>query len=226
MENKNQNYIKNFLSILKNYVKTKDKTFKGKINSDYLQNYKSTLIKNTELTLKFRFSLLQNIIITENEIYQDSKLLTTDIIIKIFSFIEKTLTEQLSFFEFCRNLFLISSEIKYIFKISLLISKIYKIEYLYYYDYFCFLLFKNNFQNGLDLLYGIDSICDLPKFLKKYDFSNFLDNIKNNYKNYENEEECYIKVFKSNDELKIKEYVEQIGQEKENMKKIENLLLN
>ena len=87
MEIKEQFDINTFISILKNYVKRKDKTFQGYINNEYLLNYKSTLIKNTELTLKYCFSLLQNIIITENKLYEDNNLLITSTKYKILSLI-------------------------------------------------------------------------------------------------------------------------------------------
>ena len=214
MEIKEQFDINTFISILKNYVKRKDKTFQGYINNEYLLNYKSTLIKNTELTLKYCFSLLQNIIITENKLYEDNNLLITSTKYKILSLIQQALTDSLSFFDFCKNLMSISKEIKCIFKISNLISKFFKIEFLYNYDYLCFFLFEKNFQNGLDLLNGIDTICGLPPFPKDYNFEKFLDNIKNNYNDYENEEECYIKVFKNIDEKLIDEYIQKIKERK------------
>ena len=108
----------------------------------------------------------------------------------------------------------ISKEIKCIFKISNLISKFFKIEFLYNYDYLCFFLFEKNFQNGLDLLNGIDTICGLPPFPKYYNFEKFLDNIGDNYNDYENEEECYIKVFKNIDEKLIDEYIQKIKERK------------
>ena len=208
--------INSFISSLKNYVKKKDKTFEGKIDSDYLQSYKSSLIKNSELTLKYCFSILQNIIIKENEIYEDKDFLTGDIKFKLLDLIDQTLSDELSFFDFCKKLFLISKEIKCIFKISILITKIFKIEFLYNYDYFCFFIFKNNFKNGLDLLNGMDSICNLPPFQNDYNYKNFIEDIRNKYNNYENEEECYIKVFKSmsNDENLINKYIEQIREKK------------
>lgn len=214
MEIKEQFEINTFISILKNYVKRKDKTFQGNIDNDYLQNYKSTLINKTELTLKYCFSLLQNIIIKEKDLYEDNNLLITSTKYKILSLIQRALTESLTFFDFCKNLMSISKEIKCIFKISNLISKIFKIEFLYNYDYLCFFLFEKNFQNGLDLLNGMDKICGLPPFPEEYNFENFLENIKNNYNDYENEEECYIKVFKNNDAKLIDEYIHKIKERK------------
>ena len=214
MEIKEQFDINAFISILKNYVKRKDKTFQGNIDNDYIQNYKSTLINNTELTLKYCFSLLQNIIIKEKELYDDNNLLINSTKYKILSLIQRALTESLTFFDFCKNLMSISQEIKCIFKISNLISKIFKIDFIYNYDYLCFFLFDKNFQNGLDLLNGMDKICGLPPFPKEYNFEKFLENIKNNYNDYENEEECYIKVFKNNDEKLIDEYIQKIKERK------------
>ena len=205
-----------FITFLKEFIKEKDLTFNGIIDNAYLESYKSSLICKSDLVLRYCFTLLENIIINETHIYTEKYLLNKKTIEKIIEIIEFSIKNQVSFILFRELLFSISKTIECIYKVSELITQIFKFENVNSYDYFCMLLFNKNFDKGLEILRGFDAVCDLPSYEENYTFENFIEDIKNGYKYAPKvNESCYVSVFKSENRNLIPKLINNIKIRKE-----------
>ena len=208
--------LKPFIAFLKEFIKEKDLAFGGIIDSAYLESYKSSLICKSDLVLQYCFTLLENIIINETHIYTEKYLLDKKTVGKIIEIIEFAIKSQVSFNLFREALFSISKPIECIYKVSELITQIFKFENVNSYDYFCMLLFNKNFDKGLEILRGFDAVCELPSYEKNYTFENFIEDIKRGY-NYsaKSNESCYVSVFKSENRNLIPKLINNITIRKE-----------
>ena len=217
--------LKSCIFTLKEFVKKRDLTFNGVINSEYLESYKSTLISESDLLLKYCFTLLQNLILDEEKFYTENCLLNNKTVYILIDLIEFSIKKQTNFNFFLKALCSISKIFKCIYQISELITEIFNIENIKSYDYFCMLLFKKNFENGLEFLKALDIVCDLPSYEKNYTFENFIEDIKNGYKNIDlSNEISYVNAFKSKNKKLIPIYINNIRKKKKNYQLNEDIV--